>query len=311
MRPMARFRYAFLSMAFVPLIWVKLKASVGMNAMSEDAAAGQARPFLPEGSPLPWAFALLSAGVFVTAAVLLLDRQRIRLKSLLVAGLFTATIGIALLLGFQRLAAYETDFEVSGNATAVIMHYLLVAIAYCYQLTQQNDGNIWIEALAYTMSVGLCEEITKLLPVLFRLQRDALSGTDARILGFVSGVGFGVAEGVHYSQHFYNGSAAGTAYLVRFVSCVVFHGFATASAASLVVRHRVDDAAGWSYLGKLVWAILPVMVLHALYDTWLGHQDLVLWALCAAVGMFLLLMYQIETKRWREKAGSRYALLYR
>lgn len=65
---------------------------------------------------------------------------------------------------------------------------------------------------------------------------------------------------------------------------------------------------GWAYLGRLVWAIFPVMVLHALYDTLVGHRDLVWWAFFTAVTIFGLLVYQIETRRWRAEVESRYGL---
>ena len=65
------------------------------------------------------------------------------------------------------------------------------------------------------------EELCKLGPLLWYWHRyQGIPWRTACVWGLASGVGFGVSEGIMYSQEFYNGIENGMTYLVRFASCV-------------------------------------------------------------------------------------------
>ena len=58
----------------------------------------------------------------------------------------------------------------------------------------------------FTFGIGLPEEFVKIIPIWFVIdRRDEVSWNDALIVGLTSGAAFGVAEGIVYSEHYYNG----------------------------------------------------------------------------------------------------------
>jgi RsiW-degrading membrane proteinase PrsW (M82 family) len=124
---------------------------------------------------------------------------------------------------------------------------------------------------------------------------------DARAIGFLCGIGFGVAEGILYSQRNYNGSEGAAIYAVRFLSLVGFHGLATATAAEIAARYRLPLSFDWRCFGRLVWIISPVMLLHAVYDTFCSRNESG-WALLIVFMLFGIFTYQVESSRKRLRA---------
>lgn len=114
--------------------------------------------------------------------------------------------------------------------------------------------------------------------------------------GLISGVGFGVSEGITYSSDYYNGISPASMYVVRFVSCVGLHAIWTASVGIMIYRRReataeINNLLDWlAYL--LSVAIVP-MILHGLYDTML-KQDYHGCALLVVVLSFGWLALQTE-----------------
>jgi len=136
--------------------------------------------------------------------------------------------------------------------------------------------------------VGLCEEFCKAIPVLLYLRRDDANWHGALLWGLASGIGFGIAEGIMYSRDFYNGIYGPGMYFVRFFSCVALHALFSGSVAILLVlmRDKVTEAETWAHsIGMVLLAILPTMVLHGLFDTFL-KRDLHLGALITAIASF-------------------------
>jgi RsiW-degrading membrane proteinase PrsW (M82 family) len=302
MRVLFKFRHCLLLAAFIPFAIVTWQTPNETGDAADMWLAAKTQvPLLAADSNMHLLFAAASLAVFFTAAILLLDREKERPSTLLATALFTSTVGVLLLVTLQHLAKNSTHEQASGDRDRVLIHYLLQGIAYSYQGINQNDGSFVLQVIAYIFSVGLCEEITKLLPVLYRARHEGLAEADARVLGFMSGVGFGVAEGILYSHTQYNGAAGAITYEVRFLSVVAMHALATATAAGWVVRYHVARQSGWGYFVKLVWVILPVMALHALYDTFCSRNQLQ-WALATDVILFGLLAHQIDTQEMR---GSR------
>jgi len=125
--------------------------------------------------------------------------------------------------------------------------------------------------LGFTCGVAFCEELTKVLPVLYYMRsRGRLDWAGARYWGMASGIGFGVAEGLMYCSQFYNGIATADIYLLRFTSCVALHAVWTGASGLVVwgLREPLADEWDWGYMMNLVFRVLLVpTVLHGLYNT--------------------------------------------
>lgn len=200
----------------------------------------------------------------------------------------------------QWIAEFTQGMVLVGLGPKVIVFYVLKFIGYSYRAALDPENAFVLSLLGFTLGVGFCEELTKVLPVWWRARgSDRLDPRGIVALGFASGVGFGVSEGVTYSQDMYNGIEPVLIYVVRFVSCVGLHAV-WAATAGLTLYRRVDVvAAEGGFVGKVVtlMGVLAVpMLLHGLYDTAL-KRDLNLLALATAVvsfGWFFWQLVQVE-----------------
>ncbi|MDQ3439605.1 MAG: PrsW family glutamic-type intramembrane protease, partial [Planctomycetota bacterium] len=328
-----RFAYLLLLAALFPLIWSTLREDnfdfedalsrtvekhpetgpkIGQLMESEDATMDDLFNALPDhrldGSHLShdtyvhWLYALLSSAAFSALILAIFPRSIKRLGWMLLVGLFTATIGIFLLLGFQWVADWTQNFWVTGRSILVLLFYIVKFIGYSYRAALDPESNFFLSTVGFTLGVGLCEELVKAVPVLFHYQTtqdNRWPWRTACMVGFLSGIGFGVSEGIHYSSNMYNGVTGGDIYLVRFVSCVALHAVWSGSAAVFIFRHQGQlQGSDNVFSGALTWVAMVAvpMVLHGLYDTLL-KKDMSLWALVTALASFAWLIYQIEGAR--------------
>jgi RsiW-degrading membrane proteinase PrsW (M82 family) len=145
--------------------------------------------------------------------------------------------------------------------------------------------------------VGLCEEICKAMPLLYRYNSEALgSWRVACMCGLASGAGFGVSEAIQYSSHFYNGVAGADLYWIRFISCVGLHALWTGGGAIMLFKRRdlLEGNSGWNFFFMVVALLSAPIVLHGLYDTLL-KKEMQSWALLVAVATFGWFCWQVET----------------
>lgn len=166
--------------------------------------------------------------------------------------LFTAFIGIPILLVFQRIPPFTELYEASRLG---FVHRLL--------------GNIF--------GVGLLEEVCKALPVYFLLLRQQKPSDphSAAFYGAMSGLGFAIAEGAAYSIRYAFGLTAGNlgfgsyvaANTIRFVSLPLFH----AVLAGIVGYFIGLAAINRSRQGIiLTLGIAIAATLHGIYNTFAG-----------------------------------------
>jgi RsiW-degrading membrane proteinase PrsW (M82 family) len=153
--------------------------------------------------------------------------------------------------------------------------------------------------LGFTCGVGLCEEVTKALPVIVWLGEDKkLDWRAACTLGLASGIGFGVVEGIIYAGSHYNGLTTVDIYFTRFISCVALHATWTAAVALMAVRNLggFDTSEGSDYAVHMLLIISVPAILHGLYDTLLkkGFDG---YALAVALASFAWLAILIERAR--------------
>jgi RsiW-degrading membrane proteinase PrsW (M82 family) len=259
--------------------------------------------FLARDSYVHWLYALCSSVAFTGLILLIFPRGTHSLGKMLLVGLFTATAGIFLLLGFQWIADATQGMWVRGRSVLVLLFYIVKFIGYSYRAALDPESNFFLSTIGFTLGVGLCEEIVKALPVLFHYQTTSPENRwpwrTACMVGLLSGIGFGVSEGIHYSSDFYNGVLGGDIYCVRFISCVALHAVWSGAAAVFIFRHQgqLQQVENF-FAGMLTWAAMVAvpMVLHGFYDTLL-KKDMEGWALLTALASFAWLIYQIEGAR--------------
>jgi RsiW-degrading membrane proteinase PrsW (M82 family) len=250
---------------------------------------------LPRKTWLHWAFAIASAAFYFTFLLLVFPPGKTDPKHLLLAGLFTATIGILLLLLVQQIAF--SGVWIHGGGQLAILFLLLQFIGYSYSAALDPSNGFVASFLGFTAGVGFCEELCKQLPLLYHFRTKAtLDWRGACLWGFASGVGFGVSEGITYSSDFYNGRTSGAIYVVRFVACVALHAIWAASAAIVLCRRQVTVQGRMPLLAlipPIIAIIIVPMALHGAYDTLL-KKDHALIAFAVAVASFGWLAFQVE-----------------
>ena len=185
-------------------------------------------------------------------------------------------------------------------------------IGLSYRAALDPENGFWVSFLGFTAGVGLCEEICKAVPVVWRDCRNTDDNWRGAFLwGLASGAGFGIAEGVIYSANYYNGITGSGIYLVRFLSCVALHALWTGSVAIAIQQkqHWLHKAEHWHDLVApvLVYIAVP-MVLHGLYDTLL-KKDMNGIALLVALASFGYLAFQISRLHSVDDAAASAALL--
>lgn len=287
-------RHAVFGLALIPLC---------VYAVAGDLAS----PLLARDSHVHLVFAVLS-----TAAYLFLLRRIFGPHGLTAWGLagvftFTGLVGMLVLSGLQWLAEQSRTTSLHGSFDASFLWQLGRLIDFSYQSALDPGASFWRSFFGYTFGIGLCEEFVKILPVWFVLDRlDHFDRRDALIVGIASGIGFGVAEGNFYSEHFYNGNASIVTYSLRFVSCVALHAAFTGVATLLIERRRVRIFEHDNLLFVTVMVLVgcfPAMLLHGLYDACLKFDHFGL-AIVAALSTFAALSFLIESERQRETSAT-------
>jgi RsiW-degrading membrane proteinase PrsW (M82 family) len=251
---------------------------------------------------VPWAYAAAAATLFLIAIRLLFPSPA-RTRALLGIGAFTGTVGMVLLIAFQYVAEYSQGLWIHGFNVAVLLFYIVKFIGFSYRAALDPSNGLVLSFVGFTCGVGLCEELTKALPVLHRLRRRPdgvdVTATEAAAWGLASGVGFGVAEGIHYAATYYDGFATWPIYVVRFVSCVGLHATWSGAVGYTFFEERAvlrADRRPLDWLVLLVRLLFVPMVLHGLYDTLL-KRDMDGTALVIAIVSFVWLGGALERAR--------------
>jgi RsiW-degrading membrane proteinase PrsW (M82 family) len=254
---------------------------------------------LSQGTYVHWAYAGVAIAGFLLLTLLMFSVERAQPLHLLGIGLFTGTVGIVFLFAVQFCSQIRLT-SIRGRGVFALILLILALIGLSYRSALDEDSNFFLSAVGYTFGVGLCEELTKAIPLLFYYKRDALMGwRGACLWGLASGIGFGVSEGIMYSADSYNGISGAGIYVVRFVSCVALHAMWAGAGAIAIerTRHAYDAVEDWMGFGLYILRVLAVpMVLHGFYDTLL-KKDMNAWALVVALASFGWFAFQIERAR--------------
>lgn len=254
--------------------------------------------WLPRDTDKHYYLAMVCTIGAVLVVAVCLPKGFTRVPIMAMIGGFTSIFGIGMLLILQYIAATGIGIFLAGPFAIIIY---MIGIAY---RSLMNPDLPFIQCLAsYTFGVGLCEEIIKALPIfIIFMGRTRLRWHECCAMGLASGIGFGIAEGIHYSSTLYNGLCDQSMYLVRFISCVTLH--AIWCAASALFLHRFQKLTHGSLtlltaFYRLFILISIPMVLHGLYDTFLS-KEMDSLALTVAVFSFGWLVIMVEVARENE-----------
>jgi RsiW-degrading membrane proteinase PrsW (M82 family) len=260
--------------------------------------------FLPASTWMHWIIAAFAACLFWEFILIVQPMGTANSKQLWGVGVFTGTLGILMLLIVQ-FAAVLTPRLLLLKGPLIVVFLVLKFIGFSYAAATDPAYGFWPSFFGFTFGVGLCEEVCKILPVLYALRKG--TGLDARgavIWGLASGIGFGVSEGILYSSDYYNGLQGPGIYVVRFASCVGLHAVWTATAALMVWKRSREDS-GDSWTAALAGALIPLsgpIVLHGLYDTLL-KKDFAFSAFLLGVLSFALYFWVYDRVVRAERRG--------
>jgi RsiW-degrading membrane proteinase PrsW (M82 family) len=262
---------------------------------------------LPRNTWWHWGFAILSVAAYMTFFIFLASDGSARAWHLLGVGAFVATFGILLLMIVQA----ASTIGLGGDGPEALVRMLLTLIGLSYRAALDPGIGFVGSFVGFTLGVGLCEEMCKALPLfLYYRFNPRQNWRGAFLWGLAAGAGFGVAEGIIYSQDFYNGIVGPGIYLVRFVSCVALHAVWTGTIGIAINRRQGllqwDPEQWWRMPIGIALVIAGPMVLHGLYDTML-KKELDLLALVVAAASFGYLAWTISRLRTSDDEDERAA----
>lgn len=168
------------------------------------------------------------------------------------------------------------------------------------------DLPLWGHMLAFSLGVGLTEELCKVAVAIILLH--PLIGIFKHrrsVLPFVlAGLAFGAVESVIYFQDYLRAGCDLSIYLIRAIWCVLLHVSWTLIVGWLIIKKFKEIptfAELWSEkIFTLVWVVLPVAALHGIYDAFCVHGILggvVLSGLASLVFAYLIFDAYIEPGR--------------
>jgi RsiW-degrading membrane proteinase PrsW (M82 family) len=267
--------------------------------------------WLPRNTSAHWLMAILAGGAYFGVTILVFPSGRSKSVHLLWVGLFTGTVGILLLLGVQLAAFHTYGVIIIPRGIVGLLFWIVKLIGMSYRSAMDPTVGWFASFLGFTAGVGICEELCKALPLLWHYRKDAtLDWRGACRWGFISGVGFGVSEGITYSSDFYNGIMGGDVYVIRFVSCVALHAVWSAAAGIMICRRQqlLQSAESvWGIAGFAIVIVAVPIVLHGAYDTLL-KKDHDAWAMLVALASFAWLTLQVETMLRKERAAQAFGM---
>lgn len=256
-----------------------------IRALPEQRIRGA---FLSRDSSVHWILAAISGGAFVLLFIGLFRKHKDAVSGAILGAIFTATIGIVLLLGLQSAAFASSGpgvLRLGRRAGIIALFYMIVRlIGFSYRCALEPGAGFVSSFMGFTLGVGICEEVCKILPVLVYLgTAKKATWQGSCLVGLTSGVGFGVSEGIMYSSNYYNGISGAEIYLVRFISCVALHAAWTGAGSVLLYFNQESLHAEWTDVITIMAMTLGIsIILHGLYDTLL-KQEMPVWALLIGI----------------------------
>lgn len=248
-------------------------------------------PHLSATSLWPFAYALLSLAFFLPASWWLFqldddDREATFLR--VGFGAFGGIVLVYLLTAATANPATAAKFL--GGPAGILFGFVGMGNG----LKDVSALPLWVCIIGYTLGVGLVEEASKAVAA----RSDIIDGLRTRAaFGFVTGIAFGIGEGLVYSYRNYAGEADWAAYVIRFVFCVGFHGGMSAIAVLSLPEDWWDLDQWWLTALRL----LPIAFLHGTYDALLERHHSIWAGVVAMVTLLALpLLVWAQEEMWGE-----------
>lgn len=260
---------------------VALLALTMLPLFLATASSGDS-PHLPAGSQAHILYALLSGAFFIVLIGWSFQERLANIaKPFAVRLLIGGFVGGFFWTALHWCGARARDgLQVQGGSAESLLWGVVGWIGEAYEVLDRPGGGLSAQLFAFIVGVGISEEAAKAL-VTYITPPGTPDNHPTASAGFITGVGFGVVEGIEYSLRFYNGSSGWEIYLIRFVSCTALHGCWTAIAIVLLrlVDDEEHDAVGWLLRGL---CLLPSALLHGLYDVFVDRTGALTMAVTLA-----------------------------
>ncbi|MCH5345799.1 MAG: PrsW family intramembrane metalloprotease [Muribaculaceae bacterium] len=166
------------------------------------------------------------------------------------------------------------------------------------------DTTFLLKLVGYTLGVGFTEEFVKLLPLLiiYRLAKQPLQPKTLVFYGLISGIAFGVFEGVQYQMSVninYDYTSSFFMNIARLTSLPFIHAVWTGIAGYFIGFAKLYPL----YRHALYFLCIAVpSILHGLYDTFCGYPMGMFIALpIMFIGVFLLMTYLKQGQNYQSK----------
>lgn len=159
---------------------------------------------------------------------------------------------------------------------AVFAFLMLIGGGYAFTAI---DLPLWGHMIAFTVGVGITEELCKLLAVsVLLLPSLMLFRCRASLLPYVmAGLAFGVGESFIYFKSYSDGGADVAIYLIRAIWCVTLHVCWTVIVGRLIIDKLKATPTPEEFItGKffdVLLLILPAAALHGIYDAFCIHGN--------------------------------------
>lgn len=219
---------------------------------------------------------------------------KLNMKVVVGVFVFSMVVGLVVLTLFQFVAGWALHNNVRYARGKVGLFFLILkCIGWSYEVVGDPSAGFLSRFAGYVCGVGLCEELTKMLPLIFiLLTRKAFTFRQFVFLGFVSGLGFGAGENFDVYSPWGAGGVTGAAgNIVRWFACMPSHGI-YAMIDAMVLWYlapdiREEDKDGSSAAGMCALSVALAAVLHGIYDTVNSGS---LWIGLALDGLTLLVL---------------------
>jgi RsiW-degrading membrane proteinase PrsW (M82 family) len=213
-------------------------AVVGLAPAAALAVAGAA-------SMAYWAIALYFSGLWALFFYYLFKTPQVKTPLCFICFFFTGVISIAVLLVLQQIPPWS-------------LLYLLA-----------DSSNFISRALGMFFAVGINEEICKAAIIFWLVKRPGSILTPQTVVfyGMISGLGFGIYEGVAYQQTINRAQGVDNAYflnIARLTSLPFLHAIWTGIASYFIAFSALVPNKRY---GLWILAIIIPAALHAIYNT--------------------------------------------
>lgn len=257
------------------LRWIRDRKLINLAVIGLSPAVALA--IAPGANIAYWAIAFYFSSIWALFFYYLFKTPQVAARLCFICFFFTGIISIAILLVLQNIPPWSL----------------------LYPLT--DSTNFFTRALGMFFAVGINEEICKAAIVFLIVRRPGtfLAPQTVVFYGMISGLGFGIYEGVAYQQNINRGQGVDTAYflnIARLTSLPFLHAIWTGIAAYFIsfsilvpkkryalwiiaigipaTLHAVYDTFGWSLIGLGTGLLSVILLMTYLSNCNQMHQHL-------------------------------------